>query len=223
MRSITKRGIMVEFLVTVILALIIFVPTCIFISNFFRLSDQAQVSFLNFSKTLEHFPQNEKKDVTSILIFDENTFVIGYNQNKDTELCTSEGICGKTKYPTECQGQSCLCLCTTSKEGQFTGSEEESIRCSERSCRQLPQVTFASGLPLANVHLNPSNSLTTPAVRNGYFKSGFILGRGTLSFSGIVVNFENVRRQFYNVVSNAENSIYFCDRLEKCNYQKVGS
>ena len=47
-----KKAIMTSFLITVILAIIIFVPTCYGISKLFRLSDQAQESFDNFAEAV---------------------------------------------------------------------------------------------------------------------------------------------------------------------------
>ena len=71
---VNKQGIMVEFLVTVLLAIIIFVPACLFVSEFFRVSDQAKDNFIEFTKTVETMKDGQK--TTSLLIMDEGTALI---------------------------------------------------------------------------------------------------------------------------------------------------
>ena len=55
-----KKAIMVKFLVTVLLAIMIFVPGCFFASKFFRLSDQAQDNFHDLAKEIRDLSENGK-------------------------------------------------------------------------------------------------------------------------------------------------------------------
>jgi len=125
-----QKAIMTSFLITVILALIIFVPTCYGISKLFRLSDQAKGSFDNFAETLTKLPASEQKKTSEILVLDQDTFVIAYNANQNTKLCTAQNNCGESIYPAaECEGKSCFCLCQKFEDTGFkAGGGRYSLR-----------------------------------------------------------------------------------------------
>lgn len=110
-----RKGIMLEFLVTVILALLIFTPTCIFTSKFFRISQQAGENFHAFVDELEAFAQDEQRlSKTAVLIMDEETVIIGFNKPQPVVTCV-EGLylhmCKEWEVPNvqECSGP-CICL-----------------------------------------------------------------------------------------------------------------
>jgi hypothetical protein len=78
-----KKAIMVKFLVTVVLALIIFTPTCIFTSKFFRVSAQAQNNFADLVSVLDDLADSSRDDVRrEFLIMDVDTSIVVFK--KDT-------------------------------------------------------------------------------------------------------------------------------------------
>ena len=112
-----KKGIMVDFLTTVLLAIIIFVPTCYALSKIFILSDQAKDSFGTFVQDVEQFAKDENKlSTTAVLIMDEMTSVVLYDQ-KESKLAFVEGSDASQRryvlpFPEQhCAEVPCLCLC----------------------------------------------------------------------------------------------------------------
>lgn len=198
---------MVKFLVTVILALLIFAPTCMFTSKLFRLSDQAKENFKEFAILVREAHQTQQQRA-HLLVLDKDSFVVGYTANKNTEICTAQGSCGTTLYPPECGGESCVCLC---REYQGTGftTGGESITCSKRSCENVGQIEFQDNLLISNFHQSElyQGELPPmpPALAQGYFRNGFMIIRGPLEFSGFTFNFQDVRRIPLTVVPASDN------------------
>ena len=80
-----KRGIMLEFLVGVILALLIFTPTCLFTAKIFRLSQQGQDNFQSFVQELNDLSKTEKggdHSRISVLTLDEETALVYFPADK---------------------------------------------------------------------------------------------------------------------------------------------
>jgi hypothetical protein len=119
-----KKGIMVKFLVSVLLAIVIFVPACMFVSDFFRLSTQGKDNFIDFAELIEEVSMKEGDWVGSdVLIMDKNTFIINFKAGESEVRCIepkggsvlagtktggSEDI---WKYPkSKCGEKDCLCL-----------------------------------------------------------------------------------------------------------------
>ena len=207
---------MTSFLITVILAIIIFVPTCYGISKLFRLSDQAKGSFDNFAEAITKLPASEQKKTSEILILDQDTFVVAYNANQNTKLCTAQNDCGESIYPAaECAGKSCLCLCQKFEDTGFK-SEGEDISCIDigRVCKKMDNIQFASGLLINNFYLDKKIQ-SAPNTAEGYFQNGFILARGELAFSGFRYPFQNIRRQFFFITAEG-NTISLCKQEQGC-------
>ncbi len=80
----SKKGLMVKFLTTVILAIIIFAPACIIGSKFFRLSDQAKKNFSLFvdetDDLAEHGTESERRN--NLLILDKKTVMAYFSDSK---------------------------------------------------------------------------------------------------------------------------------------------
>lgn len=216
-----NKAIMTSFLITVILALIIFVPTCYGISKLFRLSDQAKGSFIELGKNLEQLPSLEHKKKSEIIILDKDTLLIGFNAQQKVQYCAATNDCGEVAYPIECEGKACLCLC---REYSYSGNlEGEDLICSERLCETVDGIKFADQLGMSNFYLTPEN-LILPHLAQGYFKNGFILTRGNLEFligaGGVEVShttfhFEPFRRQFFFLTASG-NTISLCRKEEGC-------
>jgi len=123
-----KKGLMVKFLVTIVLAIIIFAPACLVSSKLFRLSDQAKESFVDFIidvKDLAGDTQESElvKQETSLMILDDDSFIAFFKEGDETAIVggnydeSQMGAYHKFygfyfDYPTElCNGGACACLC----------------------------------------------------------------------------------------------------------------
>lgn len=209
-----SKAIMTSFLITVILAIIIFVPTCYGFSKLFRLSDQAKESFDNFADAVAKLPASEQKKTSEILILDQDTFVIAYNANKNAALCTAQNQCGESLYPAEeCQGKSCLCLCQKFEDTGFKSGGED-IPCINLICKTTGDIQFASGLLINNFYVDKKTS-SAPNIAEGYFQNGFMIVRGELAFSGFRYPFETIRRQFFFITAEG-NTIFLCKKEQGC-------
>ena len=122
--KIPKQGMMVQFLTTLILALIIFVPACYFTSNiFFRTSEQAKDNYVDFVKELTDFAEQEpvgaRKSI--LLIMDEATAIVYFEKGAqeavidvDAELRLDYTL--HLQKPGQCDdAQNCLCLFRSSE------------------------------------------------------------------------------------------------------------
>ncbi|PIN76702.1 hypothetical protein COV17_01410 [Candidatus Woesearchaeota archaeon CG10_big_fil_rev_8_21_14_0_10_36_11] len=77
-----KKAIMVKFLVTVILALLIFTPACYFTSKLFRLSSQAASNFNDFVGVIESVAHNGDGAKSSfLLILDDDTSIVKFDKD----------------------------------------------------------------------------------------------------------------------------------------------
>jgi hypothetical protein len=148
-----KKGIMVKFLTTLILAMIIFVPACMFVSNLFKISDQALDSFNDFSEGIEQFVKGVDGQVTTqLLILDEDSLVVLFKENKNINITeqhednVKEGRITETYYyakkyvlnypQTKCSDKPCLCLC------QDYEIKPELV-CKNLDCKVYSEINFA--------------------------------------------------------------------------------
>jgi hypothetical protein len=165
-----KKAIMVKFLVTVLLAIMIFVPGCFFASKFFRLSDQAQDNFHDLAKEIRDLSENGKDgELRNFLVIldPETTLSIIPGQESPgsgplihfTNQCyafSAPNANGRTffyfNYPQDiCTGDACMCLCRdvdlenikTQDLGNLPYAGPVSVAevpCNELVCEDLPNM-----------------------------------------------------------------------------------
>ncbi len=145
--KLNKRAIMVDFLVTILLALIIFIPTCAFVSNFFRLSAQAEDNFGDFTKeikAMQESPSGERK--TALIILDKETAIVYFSPSADTVKVEVDGFAGRNyevlfPKPPRCMEKPCICLFrdTTIKDvGGIVLNQTAFVKSTFSNCRELP-------------------------------------------------------------------------------------
>jgi len=156
--ALSKKGIMLDFLVTVIIALIVFIPACTYASKlFFRVSEQAKENFGEFSNEIITFskdPQLAAKS-TSILILDDQSGIIVFKENKK-EMAYSFTETSRTNqyflaYPQEqCNSVlPCACLCRSFDQdkakriGKHDAYYDYDFSCQAINCIPLPDVTIS--------------------------------------------------------------------------------
>ncbi len=145
-----KKAIMLKFLFYAILGLLFFVPTVLWASQFFKLSDKAKESFNNLAGAIISVSDGEI--VSSVLYLDDKSIVAGFA--KDSNRFEQHGyyynnpnpdqIYFTFNRPKECQNQkACICLCKKSYLG-LQESFPESTKCQEPICKSFDGIDFLS-------------------------------------------------------------------------------
>ena len=165
---------MVDFLTTVLLAIIIFVPTCYALSKVFVLSDQAKNSFEDFATEIQKFSKDENAlKTTGVVILDKETSLVLYNQPEQKLAFFQEGSFSWKAYylpypQDKCEATPCLCLCRKFEFDSASQFEDEppfhqhlllfpalppeafngddyAASCLLQECLAFPQVQFKQG------------------------------------------------------------------------------
>ncbi len=162
---------MLKFLVTTILALLIFSSSFVIVAKIFRNSDQATAEFKDFEQSLEDFATSSNTLASDLLILDQQTAIIVFaNRNRvriyDQEIDTYQHQKYQTNryylpFPEEntyCAKGSCACLCKTFEEALAQPFEQEvdtlaggevtlvhaDIACPNLICRDISDIDFAA-------------------------------------------------------------------------------
>ena len=88
---INKRGLMLNFLTSMIIAILLFGTAFGIVSKVFRTSSQAKESFLEFVDDLENFIEDDKEIDSTLLIMDEESAVVIF-VDKDRKFIFSEEV-----------------------------------------------------------------------------------------------------------------------------------
>ena len=121
-----KSSIPVAFLITLVLAGLLFFPTCKFFADYLRLSTEAKGSFNDFVESVKQSAENlgVSKYDNKILYLDEGTAVVFFQKNSKTAeltVVTQEGISlpyykhlviNRPTTPECSLLGSCICRCT---------------------------------------------------------------------------------------------------------------
>ncbi|MCK4521476.1 MAG: hypothetical protein KAU20_02800 [Nanoarchaeota archaeon] len=139
-----------EFLVGLIIALVVFIPTVLFASQFFRLSDQALDSYNKFAGLIESVDEGELESIP--LYMDKGTAIVGFSKDNDLFVVKNSpkenaGILLKMeKSENLCmEGRACLCLC---RKGLEFIRSPPTFECKKMICNELPEnLDFAKNIP----------------------------------------------------------------------------
>lgn len=130
---------MLPFLVSVLLALLIFVPTCMKVSELFATSSQAKQDFVDFINEIKDFNEDAQvgDKLATILIMDDGNFIAFFkkDEGKTTisawsiveELSTTYKLYSHSYPANNCEKEWCACLCTdydTNPKGEITQDEQ---------------------------------------------------------------------------------------------------
>ncbi len=110
-----KKGIMVKFLTTILLAIIIFAPACVLSSKFFRLSSQAKDNFGIFFDAVESINgEKEGYKENGLMILDKKTAFVYFSSPHLTINVNSidnDDYTVSVLRPKKCESsQGCFCL-----------------------------------------------------------------------------------------------------------------
>lgn len=223
-----RKGIMLQFLVTVILAILIFAPACVFLSKFFRLSEQAEGSFNEFAAVLASFNAGKKDKDSFPLKIDPETAVVYFEPQQEKVFLFIEGAgsgradSGDVYFtrPDRCSDKTKSCLCLFQEvEGDRKYIDDNKKRCSTQSAgcdnyaRVHSEATFSttSGKCVQDISLPlsvKSCSIGTAHNSVGYLcENGFAIERDLLKEEGFPAYFTAPRRIALNL-EKKDNTIY---------------
>jgi len=108
-----------QFLVSLLICLMIFIPACYMVSKIFRTSEQAQDNYSEFVQELNTFAEQgqtgEKKSI--LLIMDDETAIVYFQKNAPKVVVEVDAKLPNTDYsihlmkPGQCDdSKNCLCL-----------------------------------------------------------------------------------------------------------------
>lgn len=164
-----RKAIMVDFLVTVLLAIIIFAPACYVSSTFFRLSDQAKESFTTFIRAAQKLSETGKEGEpkSEFLILDKETALVFFEPKYSEVKIVSSGNKYLFNRPNQCPSDhNCVCL--------FQEVEEENdiFSAVKKTCYPL-------NFQLKLEDCTPAGSEGSVACSQGFF-----VGREIADFEG---------------------------------------
>lgn len=131
-----KKALMVKFLTTLLLAILIFAPACLFAGKLLKISDETTKNFNNFVdevKAIAVSPDGTKRSY--MLILDENSFIFKFTETKDL---VTESF--NLTYPKECENKECILLC------RLADLNDEKIGCSDYFARPLGDNENVAGM-----------------------------------------------------------------------------
>lgn len=210
-----KKGIALKFLVTIILAIIIFAPACIIASKFFRLSSQAKENFIDFTneaKGMERAEQGERK--TSILILDQGTALAYFEPEKEEIIVDVDGWAGRDyqvlfKRPSSCREGRCLCL-IYEKEIEDTGGTAGNRQATIKPKKAFCETNFNVDLILNNCGIGKAVDVESYSCSRGWVVERLIIdeARDEVKWFNNDAHYEAPRRLEIQMVKE-RNSVYF--------------
>lgn len=169
-----KKAQMQEFLFYTILALVIFIPTVLWASQFFKLSNKSLSSYNQLTSTIGSIKDGEFNSV--ILYMNPESLIVGFTNNSDkTEavayppaglnLIFDYANRGYIERPLECEkGKSCVCLC------QKIAIDGNKIICQDKAiCNQFNNLDFFYNRPVGEVPFSHSKNSFVSEWRGGFF------------------------------------------------------
>jgi len=205
-----KKAIMIKFLVTVLLAIIIFAPACMFASKFFSLSSQAKdnfVDFVNEIKEMEQAQLGERK--SSILILDKPTAVVYFekdqNQVKVDVIADSLSLNYHVIFekPGQCNAdKSCLCLFREFEQGSDLTELRFSVKPTSAICE-----SFDTNIKLNDCGIGVPTRVESYICSNGFTieRSLIIKASGVLGLDG--TNYYEAPRRIALTLEKGTNQI----------------
>ena len=199
--KINKRAIMVKFLVTVLLAIIIFAPACMFASKFFSLSSQAKdnfVDFVNEIKEMEQAQLGERKSF--VLILDKETAVVYFEKDKSQVRVDVDGSGARDywvnlKKPSSCSNdKNCLCLfreVNIEDNSEILSKKEGTVLATQSICEQ----DINLDLKLNNCGIGVPEDVVSYSCSDGFVIERFLISKVREDFGNVATaQYEAPRR-----------------------------
>jgi len=144
---------MLHFIISIIIAILLFSVAFGFVAKVFSLSDQAADSFTDLAKEANDFGKSTKDKSSKLLILDVGTIVVAfvpgerifmYKEYIDPQAPDDEGFTFNYFFPQpqECNNKPCLCLCREYKSIRADQGQEGyyiyhyDIQCNKLQCKE---------------------------------------------------------------------------------------
>jgi hypothetical protein len=207
-----KKAFVLTFLVGLLLTAIIFIPTCIFVSEFFRTSSQAKENFNSFIddfKTLAEPNIVEGAKKTSLLILDDKTTVVYFSGEPNAKMllqiyATNDDVLKvEMARPSQCQKENkewpkgCFCLV---RDAVIEKKENEIDNFVINPTKMIcTKVDFSAKFTEKDCGFGEPQDVK---FYNCY--DGFIFERGLFAAQEIYPNYKNERRMIVTLEKTAE-------------------
>jgi len=192
---------MVPFLMVTILALIIFIPTCMFASEMMRVSAQAKENFDDVFSTIEEVNQEKVGYMDSvILILDDQTTFVYFNAGATEVIVDVKGAGGINddsyqiviEKPSICdETLNCVCL-LSNPEIEDNGIINQELRIRTDYMTKCESINYT-------IQINSCNVGSPFEVSSYTCNNGFMIERGMAKEEGFDSYFEIDRRTGFSV------------------------
>ncbi len=221
---------MVKFIIGIVVALMIFIPTILWAGRLFRLSDDAKDSFDELIQKINDISGKPAGTIEPIAFhMDKDTAVLGFAKNaqKLQGISFGEEI-SYFERPDSCEGdRACLCLCRNGygralTEGIYSDVPDAEkppywlLTCSNLMCTSMnekvdfPKTISAESLAKPKKDVLLDWVLGDSAVK---IEGGFVLERGKLFFN---LHMEDSGRGRPIYIKNKESTVVLCRSPELC-------
>lgn len=197
-----KKAIMMQFLVTVLLAIIIFVPACMITSKLFTLSTQASDNFGAFVNDVKNFDSavaNTHKSTT--LILDQGTAIAYFEPSVSNVTVDVDGELLKDYTvvffkPSDCaKDKACLCLIRTSSVDVIGTRALGLFTIMGISPKRVVCVSNTPPLSMANCGIGTPKGVKSYTCKNGFVIERLLISQADEKIGeGPATHFEAERR-----------------------------
>ena len=165
-----KADFMTGFLFWTLLGIIIIIPTTLWASKFFKLSDKAAGSYSQLVSLIGNIRDGELLSMP--LYMDDNSAIIGVTKNsKRFEAKSQQGSATSLAYyevtDPKCQGKTCICHCKEMGY-EIKSTFETKITCKESRCNPFEDLEFLKIRPLNDLNIQTSSSNLDKKWENGF-------------------------------------------------------
>ena len=220
----SKKAIMYEFIVRLVIALVMVTSAILIGKSFFRLSDEALDSYNELVKEIGDIKEGELRSMP--LIMDKETAMIGFSKNspslKKIWWKYLEGLYLKReayfKRPNSCSiNNSCLCLCREGWESTYIDESTTEYSCEKIICNDF-QTDFLKKMTEQEFGLITEDQSDVVLSKNGkfpadsenledpHFPTGFLFVRD-VTYSHFP---EKTERRFTTYFERYKNKIGIC-------------
>ncbi|MBW2988952.1 hypothetical protein KY358_01400 [Candidatus Woesearchaeota archaeon] len=173
-----RRGLMTEFLLRLIIALLFFLSAIFLAKSLFRVTSGGEQSFNRFIEVIKETEEGGTRSMN--LIMDKGTAIYGFSKySEEISIGAYERVTGRykkaivIKRPDNCEDRkACVCLCQEGWQGEEIGGVEEVFCNHKAKCMSMDYVDFLSDVPLKDIEMD-----VKPFYQNFFLKGGFTFER----------------------------------------------
>ncbi|MBW2993444.1 hypothetical protein KY317_02625 [Candidatus Woesearchaeota archaeon] len=169
---------MVKFIIGIVIAIALLVPTALWAGQLFRLSDDARDSFNELIQKINSISGKPAGTIEPIAFhMDENTGVYGWANGFDSvNVYTRHSFLGGERLSKvvnrfgECKGnkKTCVCLCREFSDTLFSDKGVGYVQCVRSECHVLENINFLKDVEAEGVFIKSRNPNVLHRVEGGF-------------------------------------------------------